>query len=151
MRQGDQLFNRGVAFSGVLCFCSRVSACTLCARLGAVLLPALPRKGKGYFLNFETGAGVKYKSSSAPACVISGRLIYLSSPSGQRSDFTNPKTCSCSSMSFSMMYQSQPLKKIVATAARVFEYRCKRVSADPQMIILDSIVPTPCLSPCGPF
>ena len=66
---------------------------------------------KAYSLNFETGAGVKYKSSSAPACVISGRLIYPSSPSGQRSDFTNPKTCSCSSMSFSMIHQSQPFKK----------------------------------------
>jgi hypothetical protein len=66
---------------------------------------------KGHFLNVETGAGVKYKSSSAPTCVISGRLIYPSSPSGQWSDFTNPKTCSCSSMSFSMIHQSQPFKK----------------------------------------
>ena len=78
---------------------------------GSVLLPVLPRMGKTYFLNVETGAGVKNKSNSAPACVISGRLIYPSSPSGQRSDFTNPKTCSCSSMSFSMIHQSQPFKK----------------------------------------
>jgi hypothetical protein len=82
----------------------------VCGRVGAAARSS--KDGvKGHYLNFETGAGVKYRSSSAPASVISGRLIYPSSPSGQRSDFTNPKTCSCSSMSFSMIHQSQPFTK----------------------------------------
>ncbi len=68
---------------------------------------------KGHFLNFETGAGVKYKSSSAPASVISSRLMYPHSPSGQSSDFTNPNACACSgSASFSVIHQShEPMKK----------------------------------------
>jgi len=115
---------------GDLCLCSRVSACTLhhvckpavlvlrwlrCSRYlrsGRCCCPFFQGWVKGHFLNFETGAGVKYKSSSAPACVISGRLIYPSSPSGQRSDFTNPNACVCSgSASFSVIYQShEPVK-----------------------------------------
>jgi hypothetical protein len=54
-------------------------ACTLLGVASCVRCGAAARSSKDgvkcHAVNVETGAGVKYKSSSAPASVISSRLI----------------------------------------------------------------------------